>query len=315
MLNNASQSVLCGLHVGHASLHGVALSEQGELLHSAQSRFRGSEGLEPAFEEVVESLSRALDPAEIRPLWTLALEKIHRPILAPRRLDIPRPALIPDIVQPALSSVLLGAIPDRPGLLLNLGREVRIALIDSTLTYREYRFTEGGGEWWRAELQRLAEHSLRLQTHLKQFPEGQPGLRNIPQLLELGQYPTPDPVLKPRLEKMASQLTQMVIRATARLPGMEDYALSGYLGKSSFGRMVARRLNEEAPYLRERTPRFPPEVGAALSGLAQEKENWEREHLGKELFNQDRTQDEWAPPRELVRRLYRLRKPFERFPS
>lgn len=284
------------------------------MLHSAQARFRGLEELEPAFERVVETLSAALETEGPQPIWTLALEKIHRPVLAPRRVEIPKPCLAPDIVQPALSSVLLGAIPDRPGLLLNLGREVRIALIDSTLTYREYRFTEGGGDWWRAEVQRLAEHSLRLQTHLKQFSQGKPGLRNIPQLLELGQYPTPDPVLKPRLEKMAGQLAQMVIRATARLPGMEDYALSGYLGKSSFGRLVARRLSEEAPHLRERTPRFPPEVGAALSGLAQERENWEREHLGKELFQQDRTQDDWAPPQELIRRLYRLRKPFERFP-
>lgn len=315
MQNSPSQSPLCGLHVGHASLHGVSLTPEGELLHSAQARFRNLEELEPAFQKVVETLSAAHEPAGVKPIWALALEKIHRPILAPRRLDIPRPLLTPDIVQPALSSVLLGAIPDRPGLLLNLGKEVRIALIDSTLTYREYRFTEGGGEWWRAEVSRLAEHSLRLQTHLKQFPQGRPGLRNIPQLLELGQYPTPDPVLKPRLEKMASQLAQMVIRATARLPGMEDYALSGYLGKSSFGKLVARRLAEEAPYLRERKPRFPPEVGAALSGLAQERENWEREHLGKELFQQDRTEDAWAPPQPLIRRLYRLRKPFERFPE
>lgn len=304
-----SDKIFCGLHVGHSSLYGVALSTRGEVLKESDVRFREPSQLPEAYDQVTEAISSSIKSQDA--IWTLGLEKVHRPTLAPRRREIPGPELRAQIVQPALASVLLGAIPDRPGLLLSMGREVRIALIDSTLTYREYRFTEGGGSWWQLELTRLAEHSVRLQTHLKSFKDGKPTLKHLPQLLELGQFPTPDPVLKPRLEKMAERLAQMALRACARLPGLEHYSLSGFLGRSSFGDLVAQYLNELAPQLRRRTPKFPPEIGSALLSLAQDRENWEREHLGKPLFSQDQTVDEWTPPRELIRRLYRLRKPFE----
>jgi len=262
-----------------------------------------------AFETVVEKLRLSGQHA----LWSLGLEKPQRILLAPRNESLKLVSLRPEVVQPALSSVLLGAIPEGPGMLLSLGREVRIALIDSTLTYREYRIAEGGGMWWQAELEKLSQHSLRLRTHLKAFAEGKPPLRSIPQLLDLGRYPTPDPVLKPRLEKIAGKLVKMALNISSRLPGLKRFALSGYLANSALGELIKKGLNEEAPQLKFKKPQFPPEVGSALMALAFERENWERDHLGKEIFSQDRSDDSWSPPQALVRRLYKLRKPFERY--
>ena len=88
------------------------------------------------------------------------------------------------------------------------------------------------------------------------------------------------------------------------------FYLSGFLAKSALGDLISRSLSEHA---RPASQQFPPEVGAALSSLALERENWERAHLDKEPFEQDRTLDEWAPPSVLVRRLYRMRRPFEHY--
>lgn len=303
----------CGLHVGANRLYGVCLAPDGRLLAQASSRFRRLEELADSYDRVVEALNQKAPQTDL--FWTLGLEKPQRLILAPRNPGLNLVSLKPDVVQPALASVLLGAIPQGPGLLLSLGREVRFALIDSTLAYREYRITEGGGTWWQKELVVLSQHSRRLQTHLSDFSTEEPPLPHLPKLLELGQFPTPDPVLKPRLEKVATRLAEMAQTLTARLPGLKRYCLSGFLARSTLGALVAQNLAKEAPHLRAVDAQFPPEVGSALLGLAQDRENWERDHLGKAPFVQDRTVDEWCPPRVLLRRLFKLRKPFEAYPK
>jgi hypothetical protein len=133
--------------------------------------------------------------------------------------------------------------------------------------------------------------------------------------LELGESPTPDPVLKPRLDKVGRQLAEMALRVSSRLPGLKRFALSGFLAQTALGQVVLQNLKKLAPGLRYTDPAFPPEVGSALIALAQGHENREREHLGKPPFSQDRTVDEWTPPKVLIRRLYRTRKPFEDYVS
>ncbi len=302
-------SVYGGVHVGLSSLYAVALDKDGKVLARAGGRFKEPEEMARALEEATAEVCRQL-PDQAKPVWTLALEKPQRLTLAPRRAELAQVNFQPQIVQPALSATLLGAIPTTPGLLISLGREVRFALIDSTLTFREYRVMEGGGGWWQQELPRLAVHSTRLGVHLKNFSEGIPPLSRLATLLELGVPPTPDPVLKPRVEKIARKLSEMAATLVHRMPGISRYHISGFLADSSLGRQLGQALQEHA---RPAHPEFPPEVGAALSSLALEKENWERSHLDKEGFAQDRSVDEWAPPKVLVRRLFRMRKPFERY--
>ena len=304
-----AEPLFAGVHIGLSGLYGVCLKEDGTVLSKAHQRFSNPEEMGLAYDRVVGQLQKS----EAGPVaCCLALEKPHRLVLAPRRAakDLKFP---PQIVQPALSAVLLGAIPGHPGLLISLGKEVRFALIDSTLSYREYRINEGGGAWWQGELMKLSQHSQRLTVHLKNFEKSTPPLREISRLLELGTFPTPDPVLKPRLEKVAGQLSDMALTLSSRLPGIRSFAMSGFLADSALGRLLAEKLLARASHLRWKAPRFPPEVGAALSTLALKAENWERGHLGKPPFEQDRSIDEWTPPQVLIRRLYRLRKPFEEY--
>ena len=302
-------SVFGGVHVGLSSLYAVALEKDGTVLARAGGRFKEPAEMAQVLEDATAEVCRQL-PNEAKPIWTLALEKPQRLTLAPRRAELAQVGFQPQVVQPALSATLLGAIPTTPGLLISLGREVRFALIDSTLTFREYRIVEGGGAWWQQELPRLAVHSTRLGVHLKNFPKGVPPLSRVSSLLEMGVPPTPDPVLKPRVEKIARKLSEMSATLIHRMPGISRFHISGFLADSSLGRQLGQALQEHARAARSE---FPPEVGAALSSLALERENWERSHLEKEDFAQDRSVDEWAPPKVLVRRLFRMRKPFERY--
>lgn len=303
-----------GLHVGHSTLYGVGLDSQGLLLGHEKARFGDLEQLGSAYETVVASLQEKAGHCG-QDIWTLALEKPHRLALAPRNRMLPGPKFSPTVVQPALSAAVLGAVPSSPSLLINLGREVRLALIDATHTFREYRITDGGGLWWQTELPNLAVHSQRLQTHLNLYPQQKAPLRELIRLLELGEFPTPDPVLKPKLEKVAFRLSDMALTLVAKLPGLNDYTLGGFLAHSALGRLIVENINKRAPQFKRRTPRFPPEVGAALTSLALDKENWELDHLGKSPFSLESEKDEWRPPKALVRRLYKLRKPFEHYPG
>lgn len=300
-----------GLHVGLSGLYGVVLQESGTVLARSNQRFRSAEELGAAYERAAEEL-RAQLPGFDPPLWTLALEKPQRLVLAPRTREA-RLSLTPQVVQPALSAVLLGSIPTTPGLLISLGQEVRLAAIDSTLGYREFRFQEGGGTWWQREIRRLSEYSQRLKVHLQAYPDHHPPLPQLGRLLEMGRYPTPDPVLKPRLDKIAQRLAEMALTLTLRRPGISNYAFSGFLAESALAQSIGERLEDLAPQLRRQRPRFPPEVGAALTALALFKENAERRHLAKATFAQARSLDDWQPPQVLLRRLFRLRKPFAEY--
>lgn len=297
-----------GVHVGLTSLYAVALQKGGEVIARAGGRFRSPEEMARVLDQAVAEVQENLNGESA--IWTLALEKPQRLTLAPRRAGLSSVRFQPDVVQPALSAVLLGANPTTPSLLVSLGKEVRFALIDSTHTFKEFRVVEGGGTWWQQELPRLSEHSTRLQVHLKKFDGGKPPLSKVSQLLDLGAPPSPDPVLKPRLEKIADKLTQMGATLIQRMPGIQRFSLSGFLAESAFGERISLGLAE---FARPSERRFPPEVGAALTSLALERENWERSHLDKDLYEPDRTSDTWAPPAVLVRRLFRTRRPFESY--
>jgi len=300
-------SVYGGVHVGLSSLYAVALKADGRALIHTGGRFKEPAMMADVLEEVVAEVRSSVGAD---PIWTLALEKPQRMLLAPRQVELAGAKFRPQIVKPALSAVLLGAIPSGPGLLISLGREVRLATIDSTHTFKEYRVMEGGGAWWQQEFPRLAAHSRRLSVHLKDFPQGVPPLSRLVGLLELGRPPSPDAVLQARLEKIAAGVVGMASKLLRRLPGIQRFHISGFLAGSALGQLVAEKLVEHA---RPSGAEFPPEVGAALSSFAMDRENWERSHLGKEPFGQDPGKNEWAPPRELVRRLYRTRKPFEHY--
>lgn len=299
--------VLGGLHVGAAGLYGVLMTPDGEVLDRANRSYSDPDGMLSAYREVTEQLASATTQSIV---WTVALEKPHHLLLSHRALAASGQPHLPTIIQPALSATLIGAIPGSPGLIASLGREVRMATVDAGLSYREYRIQEGGGAWWQRELVKLSEHSQRLRLHLGGKP---PTLQEVPRLLEMGRFPTPDPVLKPRLEKIAERLVAMVITLSERPPGLKRFTTSGYLARSALGELVCQRLKALSPHLRLRPAPFPPEVGAALSGLALETENWERDHLGKELFVPDLDSDEWSPPKTIIRRLFRLRRPFEAY--
>lgn len=279
----------------------MLLDRHGRCLARAKSRFATPERLSEAYISTRDRLKESGgEPASV----VVGLERMLRGLL-----EEP-----PDFTQPALASSLLGAVPQGPGLYLSLGREVRLAAVDSTNRYREYRFLEGGGQWWLGELARLSEHSSKLRTHFSRLESGAPTLTALPSLLELGRYPTPCPVLKPRLEKVARKLAEAVAGSASRLPGLARYAVGGFLAESSLGHLVKEHLKEIYPHLKLMETRFPPEVGSALLGLAFDRENEERRHLGKAPFVFPSRPDSWGPPPELLRRLYRLRKPFEEFP-
>lgn len=278
------------------------LAADGRPLARASARFHKPDGLPAAFSYALDKLGDLRQVPVV-----VGMEKVHRNYWRATE------GVGPQIVCPTLSCSLLGAIPQGPGLYFSLGQEVRLAVIDSTHTYREFRFLEGGGEWWLRELVRLAEHSQRLRIHLKEWPSGEVPMSAVPQLLELGLFPTPCAVLKPRLEKIARSLGNAVVTAATRLPGLRHYALGGFLASSGLGLLVEDYLAEHLVSLKRSSGRFPAEVGSALLGLALHKENEERKHLGRDPLVVPLTPPDWAPPTVLVRRLYRMRRPFEEY--
>lgn len=302
---NARSTLYGGLHVGGQGVYGAVLARSGLCLARSKARFTRPEELGPAFQEAMSCL-----PLESLQGGTVVagVDRSQRNLLNIERV----PGL--NFVQPHLASCLLGAIPQGPGLYLSLGRQVKLAAIDSTNRYREFRFVEGGGDWWLSELAHLSEHSLRLQSYFKRFKDGRPTLSHLPALLELGRFPNPCPVLKPRLEKMARHLADAVYRASSRLPGIRRFALGGFLAESAIGTLVSELLESDNASVNRVEIRFPPEIGSALLALAFDRENEERTHLGKPRFVYPEGEP-WAPPAELLRKLYRLRKPFEEYPT
>lgn len=248
----------------------------------------------------------------------LGMEKSHRSHFNYDQAAQTMPRGIPLLVLPAASATLLGAIPSGPGLLVSMSANLRLAVIDSTQTYREFRLSEGGAGWWLLELQRLSEHSAGLAREMAKLGPGElkSKIRYLPRLLELGDFPAPDPVLKPRLDKISTTIADSCMGICTRLPGVKRISFAGFLHPGSMSERIEKRVMEEEPKIRFNQPQFPPEVGAALMGLAYLKENQERAHLEKPLFEgHAATGKEWTPSPVLLRRLYRLRKPFEHFPN
>ncbi len=248
----------------------------------------------------------------------LGLEKSQRLHLpsALLRERLPKSANL--VMLPATQAILLGAIPYAPGLLISLGSALRLATCDSTHVYREFRLQEGGGAWWVQELLRISEHSPRLRQRLSALGANESQLlRAVPSLLELADYPGPDPVLKIRLDGLCTTIANSCLGLSSRLPGLGRVALSGFLHPSPMSQRITRNLTEQDTHLRIPKPRFPASVGAALVALAAHKEMQERQLLGKSSQSSGEAAKlgDWGAPVDLIRRLYRIRKPFDRYPS
>lgn len=303
------ESYFLGIHTGRVSLKACFLAEDGTSVASAHRRFRNSRELHQALQSVLEELQQL-------PFWgqtggaAIGLEKAHRCGLPAAQLEALLPAGVPLQLIPSQLAILLGAVPHAPSLLVSLGADLRLASLDSAHNYREFRLQEGGGLWWTGELPRLAQHSLKLQRALAPISNTNTLLKSLPQLLENADYPAPDPVLKARMDGLCANIANRCLYLASRQPGIRYLSLAGYLFPSTISRRIVEGCSE---HLRHLPARFPAEVGAALVGLALYKENQEREHLGKakEDGRPTPTQKEISPV--LLRRLYKIRRPFERF--
>lgn len=295
-----------GIHLGRASFGARLLTDSGREIDRAERRFRGHTELEHALAELVESWVARGSPHSV----VIGLEKGHRSSLALHQLKAKLAAEVALLTVPATLSVLLGALPSGPGMLLSMGSNLRIATVDSSHSFRELRMQEGGGQWWSMELSKLAQHSPRLSQAMAQHRSGPQLMKAVPRLLETGDYPSPDPVLKARLDKLGQSVAESCLNVASRLPGVRRLVLSGYLHPSPMSRRVLEACEGTLDLPQ---PRFPAEVGAALLGLALYKENQERLHLGKPPETGQFPATDWGASPVLLRRLFRLRKPFPEF--
>lgn len=243
----------------------------------------------------------------------LALEKNHHNKIPVSELTQHLGEATELLTVPALAAILVGAIPSAPGLLVSLGAELRLAVTDSTVSYREFRISEGGGLWWTRELFKVAENSARIQARLRPFVGKKPEslLPYLPQILEMGSYPGPDPVLKLRVEDIAEKVAESCLGLSTRLPGLSRLTLAGFLHPTSLSQKLLDGVAKEAPDFKLLSPTFPAEIGAALFGLAFCLENRERKHLQKPNLRAEIDPKQWEPNSHLLRRLYRTRRPFE----
>jgi hypothetical protein len=298
-----------GIHVGRSSLRARLLSEDGSPGVLVEKRFKDSR-------ELGESLTATFRELATAPAWSalagaaVGLDKGQRCSLPVASLQGLLPPGVSLVTMPAQQAQLLGAIPSAPSLLVSLGAELRLASIDSTNTYREFRLQEGGGHWWTQELAKLAAHSSKLQRALAGLGEPLKVMKALPRLLEGADFPAPDPVLKVRVDGLCATIAESCLGLSSRLPGIGAMSLAGFLHP---GPMSLRISEGCAGHLRVQQARFPAEVGAALLGLALYKENEERRHLGKPFEDGQSAPDRWAVPTVLVRRLFKLRRPFDSF--
>ncbi len=242
----------------------------------------------------------------------VGLDKAHRSFLPMSEIQNRLGSEVSLLTVPAPLAILLGALPSGPGLLLSLGTDLKLVALDSTHVYREFRLQEGGGQWWVGELSKLAEHSTRLSRALSDHTSPARLMKALPQILELGDFPGPDPVLKARLDGLSLTIAESCVGLASRLPGVRRLVMSGFLHPSSLSQRVSEACDGA---LSQPEPQFPAEVGAALLGLALAKENQERVHLSKPLESGRLPATQWGVSPVLVRRLYRLRRPFEKFPT
>lgn len=308
-MSRGPSSHFLGVHVGRRSLRARLLCGEGTPAALVEKRF----GPNGELAEVLHATFAELSQTEAWSLLggaALALDKGQRCGLSPIELERHLPEGVSLLTLPAHLATLLGAAPAGPSLLVSLGTELRLAAVDGTNTYREFRLQEGGGAWWARELLRLAGHSPKLTRALAGLDSEQKIMRAVPRLLEGADYPAPDPVLRARLEKLCAAIAESCLGLSSRLPGIGSLSFSGYLHPSSMSQRIMAACAAGA--LRPQQARFPAEVGAALVGLALHKENEERRHLGKPL-ERGHSLPTGSPPPLLLRRLYRLRRPFERF--
>jgi hypothetical protein len=297
------------VHVGRTSLRARLLAEDGQTLALVEKRFR-------AAQELAQALVATFAELSAHPGWpalkgaAVGLDKGQRCSLPVDSLAGLLPEGLPLITAPAQLAILLGAVPTGPSLLVSLGADLRLAAMDSTNTYREFRLQEGGGHWWTQELSRLAAHSSKLTRALEGLTDQTRVMKALPRLLEAADFPAPDPVLKVRVDGLCATIAESCLGLCSRLPGIRDLSLAGFLHPGP----LSERIREGcAGHLRYREPRFTAEIGAALLGLALHKENEERRHLGKPLADGQSPPERWEAPPLLMRRLYRMRRPFDRF--
>lgn len=299
-----------GVHTGRASLRGCLVAQDGCLVASDEKRFRNAASWRAALLACIAELRRAPGWEAVAAI-AVAIEKSHGCAFPSRELQALRPEGVPLLCLPAPMAVMLGAIPGTPSLLVSLGAELRLATLDSAHNYREYRLQEGGGIWWTHEFTRLAPHSAKLQRALIAHPSATRLTKAVPELLHYAEYPAPDPVLKARLDGLCRTIAESCLGLASRQPGVRLMSTAGYLASSPMGRRI---VDGCAGYLEYRTPRFPPEVGAALVSLAVFTENQERALLGKAPETGQLPSGVWGLPASLLRRLPRIRRPFERYP-
>lgn len=302
-------STLLGIHMGRRSLRASLLSKHGTLIDRQEKWFRHPRDLAPSLLETLVELSSTPSWATLEVL-AIGLDKAQRPLLPHDEIVPILPPQANLLTFPSQLATLLGAIPEGPGLLVSLGSELRIAAIDSTHKCHDFRFQEGGGQWWVAELRRLAQHSQRLQQALSRYQSLDATLRAIPKLLETADFPSPDPVLKIRVDGLCETIATSCLRLASRLSGVRHVTFSGYLHPSPLSQRISSHF---AKSLQVRPPAFPSDIGAALLGLALQKENEERAHLGKPYETGSSPPHQWVPPATLLRRLYRIRHPFESY--
>jgi hypothetical protein len=300
-----------GVHVGRGSLRASLLSERGTPIAGLERRFAQPR----LFPEAIESAFAELGA---HPEWSrlrgacVGLDKGQRVVLPLQLLERHLGEGVPLLTVPAQAAILLGAVPEGPSLLVSLGSELRLAALDSTNAYRDFRLQEGGGAWWTRELVKLARHSPRLAGALQELGNEQRVMKALPRLLERGDFPSPDPVVKARLDGLCATIAESCLGLCSRLPGIKRISFAGFLHPSPMSRRIGEACAAE---LRVHSARFPAEVGAALLALALHKENEERRHLGKPLETGQLPPGRWEAPPLLVRRLFRLRRPFEDFAS
>lgn len=302
-------SYFLGVHVGRGSLRARVLAGDGQPVGLVEKRFRHSGNLPQALDAAFAELSQ-------RPGWSglrgavVGLDKGQRCGLPAPTLQAALPEGVPLLAVPAQLAILLGAVPGGPSLLVSMGSDLRLAALDSTHTYREFRLQEGGGQWWTGELRRLAEHSPKLTRALSGMTEEGQVMKALPRLLEGADFPAPDPVLKVRMDGLCTTIAESCMGLASRLPGVRTFSMAGFLHPSPMSQRIGDACSRALAF---QQPRFPAEVGAALLGLALHRENEERRHLGKPLEDGKMAPGQWGAPPLLIRRLFRTRRPFDGF--
>ncbi len=311
---------LLGIHIGQRSVYSAHIHPDGRPLNRSTQTYREDQDKAKGLTALVEvEEARARESGSILSVVCLAMDL---PDWRTYGSDLFRAwnsrFPFPTLVVPSRAAVLLGAFPQRAAFITILGAELRFVALDVSLTFRDVRWHEGGGHWWLEEFHRLGPHSQRLQQSLSSLETKAVGkrLQAVPKILELADYPGPDPVLKARLDKIGLALAERCAVVASRLPGVVRYSLAGYLSQSVLGQRLRRELEKLPGSPVFHSPHFPPEVGAAALAWSFWSENRERKMLDRPDLFLELTQKnvgKWGPPKTLVRRLYRAPRLFPNY--